>query len=225
MRARFEGRAGRRSQRQVACAALVGAGGATCAVRAALLGASERQLHAGPVLWRGSYAERDGSARAPGRTLALDDAGECIGCVVGSGRDVCWSLVAEALPRRAPAAATLATLAAAAARWPLLAAAVLATPPEALWHEPLAAAPATWARGRVALVGGAHRCMAGPFFGLLTRRIAVLRAAAARGAARAALDATAWTADDASGLAELLQSHGDDAAAAVGAYAAAAAAS
>jgi hypothetical protein len=157
--ARFEGRAGRRSQRQQLCTALMGAGGAACAVRAALLGTGTQRTRM--ALWRGSAPP--GALGVGARVLALDDGQRCVGAAVacGDGGGTAWSLLAAAPPPgRAPDAASVAALADAAARWPLLAAAILATPPDALWHEPHSEErAATWARGRVALVGGALCCV------------------------------------------------------------------
>jgi hypothetical protein len=155
--ARLEGRAGRRSQRQLRCAALLGAGGATCAVRATLLGAQVRAQR--PAFWHGSSV--CGGMRLGERFFAFDDAGACVGSAVAaaSGR-VYWRLLGAPPPPRASAAssaAALASLAAAAARWPALAAAIAATPAEALACEPCgmgADEAVTWARGRVMLLGG-----------------------------------------------------------------------
>jgi hypothetical protein len=155
--ARFEGRAGRRSQRQLFCAALVGAGGARCAVRATLLGADTRPTRM--ALWRGTTRTVANALHAGARVLAVDDGQRCVGAAIAlrDGDGTAWSLLAALPPpRRTPDAASVVALADAAARWPLLAAAILATPPGALWHEPHGdELAATWVRGRVALVGGA----------------------------------------------------------------------
>ncbi len=157
--ARFEGRAGRRSQRQLRCAALLGAGGATCAVRATLIGAQVRAQRL--AFWHGSSI--CGGMRIGERLLAFDNAGACVGSAVAaaSGR-VYWRLLGAPPPLRASAAssaAALASLAAGAARWPALAAAIAATPAEALACEPCgmgAHEAVTWARGRALLLGGTN---------------------------------------------------------------------
>ena len=124
---RLEGRAGRRSQRSVTCAALLGAGGASCSVRAALLGASPIDRRVG--LWRGVCAvQADDDWPTGTLELARDADGACVGAAVKHGQSVFWSLLAPPQPPRATLdASALAALAQAAARWPLLAAVVAQT--------------------------------------------------------------------------------------------------
>ena len=124
---RLEGRAGRRSQRSVTCAALLGAGGVSCAVRAALLGAAPIDKRVG--LWRGTcQPQADGGWPVGTLELARDADGACVGAAVRHGKHVFWSLLAPPLPPRATldgnAVAALALL---AARWPSLAAVVAQT--------------------------------------------------------------------------------------------------
>jgi 2-polyprenyl-6-methoxyphenol hydroxylase-like FAD-dependent oxidoreductase len=90
---RLEGRAGRRSQRKVHGAALVGADGASCAVRAALLGAAPVGKLA---LWRGVSSWQPGSP-----TFARDAGGACVGAAVTLGDRLHWCLLAPPQPPRA----------------------------------------------------------------------------------------------------------------------------
>ena len=124
---RLEGRAGRRSQRSVTCAALLGAGGASCAVRTALLGVAPLDKRVG--LWRGVCTAQAHDGWPTGTLeLARGADGACVGAAVKHGQRVFWSLLAPPLPSRATLdASALASLALAAARWPSLAAAVAQT--------------------------------------------------------------------------------------------------
>ena len=128
MHVRLEGRAGRRSQRSVACAVLLGTGGASCAVRAALLGVAP--LNKRVALWRGTCAAQPGDGSPAGMLeLARDADGACVGAFVKHGQRVYWNLLAPPLPPRAPPpdGNAITALALAAARWPSLAAVVAQT--------------------------------------------------------------------------------------------------
>lgn len=153
---RLEGRAGRRSQRKVHCAALVGAGGASCAVRAALLGAAPAGKLA---LWRG-VSTHAGDTWQQGPTFARDAGGACVGAAVTLGDRIHWCLLAPPQPPRAVnGEAAREALAAAAAPWPSLAAAVASTPSAALSCEPFPeprGCPLR-AQGSVLLMGQAAR--------------------------------------------------------------------
>ena len=124
---RLEGRAGRRSQRSVTCAALLGAGGVSCAVRAALLGTAPLDKRVG--LWRGMCAvQADNGWSAGTLELARYADGACVGAAVRHGKHVVWILLAPPLPPRAALDGNaVAALAAAAAPWPWLAAVVAQT--------------------------------------------------------------------------------------------------
>jgi hypothetical protein len=195
---RLEGRAGRRSQRKVQCAALVGAGGASCAVRA-LLGATPAGKLA---IWRGSTHAGDNWQVTGSPELARDAGGACVGSAVMIAGRVHWCLLAPPQPPRAVNGdAAREALAAVAAPWPSLAAAVASTPAAALSCE------------RVPEPRGALRAQGS----------VLLMGQAARGAASAALDDLADTYADCSVMqAGLAKYTTGDMGSAAAAYAAAA---
>jgi len=151
---RLEGRAGRRSQRTVSCAALVGAGGASCAVRALLGAAPVGKL----ALWRGVSTLAGDNWQVMGlRELARDAGGACIGSAIMIAGRVHWCLLAPPQPPRAVNGdAAREALAAVAAPWPSLAMAVASTPALSceLVPEPRGALRA---QGSVLLMGQAAR--------------------------------------------------------------------
>lgn len=196
---RLEGSAGRRSQRAVSCAALVGAGGASCGVRAALLGAAP--LSKSVALWRGTSSQVDGW-QAGALELARDAEGAVFASAVSDGARIHWSLLAPPLPPRAAAdETTVLRLLAAVGSWPLISQAVASTAYAGLSCErvPEARAQSVRALNGVLLLGEA-----------------------ASGVASASMDDLATSFADAELLAQALNNTAGDQVAAAAAYLAAA---